>query len=351
MFPFSIEKNTENNYTIIVMNDRDYIKKSIQRYYSKRILSPIIFIMALAVLFVFFPLGNMMLPRSIDLSETSIEDYNKEHSRYLYITTTFDTLYFTGYRETFLSRTTGYYYYTMTGDTVNIVLLTPKTSQEGIPTIEDLTLNVRILKDKSTRDELLGRLANDLSWTSAGIESQISPILLSEPDATGTATSLLKAAIVIGLVYALLSLLAYILWIARPTLSPPITRLAPYGHPSRILQEAEEELSTLPQLATDDMFITEHYFIETSDYGVAVVPIDQIIWIYKYSTLHKFLWIHFAISYTLNINAGKHQYIRCPKNTKTDIDGIMDYLAEANHDILVGFTEENRKLALRRAKN
>ena len=122
-----------------------------------------------------------------------------------------------------------------------------------------------------------------------------------------------------------------------------------FGRPRQILAQAEEELSTLPQLATEDIFITEHYFIETSDYGVAVVPISQIIWIYKYSTLHKFLWIHFAISYTLHISAGKHQYIRCPKNTKSDIDGIMDYLAEANHDILVGFTEENRRLAQRRS--
>ena len=27
---------------------------------------------------------------------------------------------------------------------------------------------------------------------------------------------------------------------------------------------------------------------------------------------------------------------------KSDIDGIIDYLAEANHNILVGFSEENR---------
>jgi hypothetical protein len=27
---------------------------------------------------------------------------------------------------------------------------------------------------------------------------------------------------------------------------------------------------------------------------------------------------------------------------KSDIDGIIDYLAEANHNILVGFTEKNR---------
>lgn len=83
-------------------------------------------------------------------------------------------------------------------------------------------------------------------------------------------------------------------------------------------------------------------FIETSKYGIAIVPIREIIWVYKHSTLHKFFWYHFSISYTLHITANKHLYIHCPKNIKSDIDGIMDYLAEANHDILVGFSEENR---------
>ena len=105
---------------------------------------------------------------------------------------------------------------------------------------------------------------------------------------------------------------------------------------------AGEGLATLPQLATEDMFITEHFFIMTSAYANAIVPIDKILWIYKHSTLHKFLWYHFSISYTMHITAARHLHIHCPKNTKSDIDGIMDYLAEANHDILVGFSEENR---------
>ena len=132
------------------------------------------------------------------------------------------------------------------------------------------------------------------------------------------------------------------MYIAFPVLSLPVQKTRAYGKPAEILEEAEEELATLPQLATEDMFITEHYFIETSSYGVAIVPIDAIIWIYKYSTMHKFLWHHFSITYTLHITAGKRHYIKCPKNIKSDIDGIMDYLAEANHDILVGFSEENR---------
>lgn len=144
------------------------------------------------------------------------------------------------------------------------------------------------------------------------------------------------------LIYAVISLIFYILCIRFPVLAPACQNLVVFGNPHKLLAEAEEELATLPQLATEDMFITEHYFIMTSPYGNAIVPIKEILWIYKYSTLHKILWYHFSISYTLHISANKHLYIHCPKNTKSDIDGIIDYLAEANHDILVGFSEENR---------
>ena len=144
------------------------------------------------------------------------------------------------------------------------------------------------------------------------------------------------------MIYSALYLLTCLLFIRFPVLSPPCQNLIIFGHPSQMLAEAEEELATLPQLATEDMFITEHYFIMTSPYGNAIIPIHEILWIYKYSTLHKFLWYHFNISYTMHIIGNKHLYVHCPKNTKSDIDGIMDYLAEANHNILVGFSEENR---------
>ena len=334
---------------VAVMNEKNYIQKKIKMYYSKRVLSPIIFLMALIVLFVLFPIKSLIFPEKVDFTDVSPSEYIEEHSHDPYVITDFDNLYFTGYRETFASGTIGYYYYTMTGDECIIVLLTPKTCEDGIPTIENITLRARLMKSKATREDLLSALASDLSWTSTGIENEISEIMLSEPDIDGIPAIVFRTAVIFGIGFAVLSIIFYTLWILFPILSPPIRRLSVFGRPRQILAQAEEELSTLPQLATEDIFITEHYFIETSDYGVAVVPISQIIWIYKYSTLHKFLWIHFAISYTLHISAGKHQYIRCPKNTKSDIDGIMDYLAEANHDILVGFTEENRRLAQRRS--
>ena len=189
---------------------------------------------------------------------------------------------------------------------------------------------------------LFRSLANDLNWTSEGLSNKVSTYYVSEPDFHSYITFLFLFFYFLSGFYALFILVTNLLYIAFPILSPPCRQLGMFGKASRLLSQAEEELATLPQLATEDMFITEHYFIETSNYGVAILPINEIIWIYKYSTLHKIFWYHFSISYTLHITANKHLYIHCPKNIKSDIDGIIDYLSEANHDILVGFSEENR---------
>ncbi|MBR1622538.1 MAG: hypothetical protein IJ675_01315 [Pseudobutyrivibrio sp.] len=223
-----------------------------------------------------------------------------------------------------------------------MVLLDPDTCEQGAPTIEELSVKGQILYDSAATKTLLNSLASDLNWNEDGILSTVSSYSISEPDATGISAVAFETLYILLGIYSLVSIALYCLYIAIPVLSPPVQKTRAYGKPAEILAEAEEELATLPQLATEDMFITEHYFIETSSYGVAIVPIDAIIWIYKYSTMHKFLWHHFSITYTLYITAGKRHYIKCPKNIKSDIDGIMDYLAEANHDILVGFSEENR---------
>ncbi len=316
-----------------------YITKNIRSYYKSRLLFPIAFLLFLGLVFVFTPVYSIIFPAHIKEDKGA---YMLSLAENDYVTADLHDLYFTGYTKTFLGRTLGYYYYTMFDSDCVIVLLSPDTSEQGLPHIENVTIEARVVKDSVPGRELLTRLADDLSWDALGIAATVSPYILSEPDSKGIFSLLLVYAVEIFSAYAVLSILVYILFIACPILSPPCSKLRAYGSPKKIIEEAEEELRTLPQLATEDMFITEHYFIETSAFGTAVVPIKEILWIYKYSTLHKFLWHHFSISYTLHITANKRQYIHCPKNTKTDIDGIIDYLSEANHDILVGFSEENR---------
>ncbi len=316
-----------------------YITRNIKAYYRRRLPAPILYLLLLLIVWHVFSLSALLMPGSLKNSVT-LESAYLEGTEY--VRTTLEDLYFTGYTRTIFGRTAGYYYYTMRGDECIIVLLTPKTSEEGLPTIAEASFTGKITPGSGGFSQLLSGLAADLNWTEAGIRSKVSGYFLSEPGYNLPGNLLLFFVVFATGGYALGCLVSFISCIFFPLLSPPCQDLALFGHPKKLLEQAENELATLPQLATEDMFITEHFFIQTSTYGNAIVPIQEIIWIYKYSTLHKFFWYHFSISYTLHISANRHLYIRCPKNIKSDIDGIMDYLSEANHRILVGFSESNR---------
>lgn len=323
-------------------NYEHYITRNIKTLYQKRLLAPVLYLIFISFLWVTLPVFSVVFPTELT-NLSSMGNFYSQND--VFVTSTLEDLKFTGYTKTRFNRTIGYYYYYRVPDknTCYIILLSPTTCEQGLPEIDQVTLHGKILATDNSYHTLLTNLSSDLSWTSFGIRSKVSSYYLSEPDFKYWLGIFLFIVMTICTSFSFITLCLYILYIARPEFSPPCQMLGHFGKPKELLALAEEELATLPQLATEDMFITEHFFIETSKYGIAIVPIQEIIWIYKHSTLHKFFWYHFSISYTLNITANKHVYIHCPKNIKSDIDGIMDYLAEANHNILVGFSEENRQ--------
>ena len=323
----------------MIDNYEHYITKNIKAFYKRRLFSPIVYLILSLLAWLILPIHSMLIPETIS-DNVSFAKIYKDTDRYVRLS--FSELNFTGYTSEKHGSTEGYFYSGKHGNELVIVLLSPKTCEEGLPTITDLQVSGKIVRGQRTYEELLKALSEDLNWTYEGISKQLPVYFFNEPNYHRGGTIFMFVAYFGTTVYALGCLILYLLYIKFPFLSPACQNLVVFGHPIKMLEEAEEELATLPQLATEDMFITEHYFIMTSPYGNAVVPIKEILWIYKYSTLHKFLWYHFSISYTLHITANKHLFIHCPKNTKSDIDGIIDYLAEANHDILVGFNEDNR---------
>lgn len=323
----------------MVDNFEHYITRNIRTFYKRRLFSPIIYLLILLILWLVFPLGEMLAPMPLKNAGQIEGVYEAEKE---YVTVSFENLTFTGYTTSRFGSTNGYWYYGEKDGVCYIVLLTPFTCVEGIPSIEKLTATCRIVSHPKLYEQFKNAIATDLEWTTEGLNNQLPNVFYSEADYNPLTNFVLFLVYFGTMIYAIISLIRYTLFTFFPYLSPACQNLVVFGNPKQQLEEAEEELATLPQLATEDMFITEHYFIMTSPYGNAIVPIQEILWIYKYSTLNKFLWYHFSISYTLHITANKHMFIQCPKNIKSDLDGIIDYLSEANHDILVGFTEENR---------
>ena len=316
------------------------ILSNIKQVYKRRLFSPAIYLILLLLVWIITPVSELILPVQItDEAQISTLYYQK---RTHYVNITLQNLHFTGYTQTAFGTTNGYYYYTICDGECILVLLSPKTCEEGLPDIEEVTIHAQLLQNSKAFSQLISKLAKDLSWSDTSLRTKVSSCIVSEPGFGMTFTNLLVSFYMLSGIYSMVSIILCIAYIIWPVLSPTCRDLGLYGNAKKLLEQAEQELATLPQLATEDMYITEHFFIAFASHRVAVVPIGEIIWIYKHSTLHKFLWYHFSISYTLHITARKHLYLQCPKNMKSDIDGIIDYLSEANHDIVVGFSEENR---------
>jgi hypothetical protein len=75
-------------------NYEHYISKNIQAFYRRRLFSPMIYLVLLAVLWIVFPLGAMLRPAQLS-DNTKIADAYKDHHRYVRMT--FTDLKFSGY--------------------------------------------------------------------------------------------------------------------------------------------------------------------------------------------------------------------------------------------------------------
>lgn len=122
-----------------------HISKHIKNVYKKRLLSPIIYLIILLILWLVLPLYEILFPHAITAPQEMEERYLQNSS---YVSVKLKNLYFTGYTNTFLGQTTGYYYYTMWDNKCVIVLLSPHTCEEGLPSISSTEIKGRVLKNR-----------------------------------------------------------------------------------------------------------------------------------------------------------------------------------------------------------
>lgn len=320
-------------------NDLNIIQNSIRTYYRDRYHWPLLYLAVLLVLVFFLPIFSLLAPSAMS-SKSDLAVF-KKHNR-VYGEYQLPTVYFTGYTSSWMGQTRGYYYYTSINDQIVILLLDPKTCEQGNPIINDVTFHGKLMKRGKAVDLMLSYLADDLDWTIEGINDTVSPYLISEPDATGLSTLVFKIIYCGSFIFTVLAILCHTVFFLFPRVSPTILTLHRFGNPYKILDEAEEELSTVLQLQSESIYITLNYFIKLDDSGVAIVPIKYIIWVYESPQSRHFLWHNYDITYTLHVVAAKHHEIRCSSNKKKATLEIIDYLTEANHRIITEYKEESR---------
>ena len=120
-----------------------YITKNIKALYKRRLFSPIVYLIIVIVLWHVFSLTDLLFPVQLTDDVTLESAYRNDAAN---MHTTLTDLKFTGYTRSNFSGTSGYYYYTIRNDECIIVLLSPSTCEEGLPSIDEVTLTGKIKK-------------------------------------------------------------------------------------------------------------------------------------------------------------------------------------------------------------
>ena len=156
-----------------------YITKNIKALYKRRLFSPIVYLIIVIVLWHVFSLTDRLFPVHLT-DDVPLESAYRNDAANMH--TTLTDLKFTGYTRSNFAGTSGYYYYTIRNDECIIVLLSPSTCEEGLPSIDEVKLTGKIKKSSESFHALLKNMAEDLSWTESGIQSKVSGYYISEPD-------------------------------------------------------------------------------------------------------------------------------------------------------------------------
>lgn len=315
--------------------------KTIRLKYLTKLIPAVLFLIFTVIIFFHYPFMKILFPNHLEDINTIFNVYSQGNE---YLEIDVPTLYDTGYDYTYNSVTKGSYYYTFIDDKCVFFLLSNKTCN-ATEQLNNLTLKVKLLKGNKQLDFLKEHFASDLAWTKSDLSKITASFLVSDLDAFSSNAYALLLIMGIVDICSILSILISFIYIIAPHLSPICKHLGKGKAAKLALKEVDLELKNDRYFYVSDMSITSHYFIELERYHAKIIPLNNIIWAYKYSKLSKF----FGISYTLVIYSN-NSVSKFPHKQKYDIDFILEYLNESCPNVIIGNSKENKILAMERFK-
>ncbi len=329
------------------------ITKKVRLINLRNLILPLIILIATFLAIYYFPFAKSLKPYAIDkLSDITSAYKNGE----LYIEITVPTLYHTGQEHSVNGRMEGQYYYTLENDTCYFFLLSNtfldklEDTKDDLSELNNVTIRAGITSNSRSLSMLMTGIARELDWSPSGLQDITCPYIINELDFNYFKGQVLIWIYRILIIVCTILIIYNLLCTAFPYLDPSIFNLRHYGKLKKQLQQAEHEISTDILLRQGNFIITEHFLINMSTYDFMIIPLEQIVWAYKFSSYHILRYRRRKITYTLFILGARKLHIRIPHLSKTDANTILSYLDTTYPDTLVGYRKEYEKIAKTRTK-
>lgn len=265
-----------------------------------------------------------------------------------YVNAAVDTLYYSGCDYTRNGKTAGHFYYSLTNNFCRFYLIQTKNSELPKESISGTVLKGRIVDAGSLYEPLVEMVAKQLEWTADGLAELSDAYMVSTVDYWNWQQLAFLAAYMLCLAISFADLFILLFYLAFPLCVPAIWRLRKYGSAEAFLSKAELEIKHLCQVDADSMYVTPGYFVNVDMLRTLVVPLEKAVWIYTHAQMHKLLGTRRKLSCTIHIVMEDGHIYECSKKRRENADAVLEAVASEHEDILIGYSEENKRLARER---
>lgn len=319
--------------------DRIIILDHIKRVCKHHIPAPIIIIICLIVLIFMIPFGSVFHPQKVK-GVFNVDPKQK------YVDITTDKIKYTGYDMKNGLGEEYAYYYSMKDNKCQFVLIPAfGTSPKEV---SDVKFKAKVIKPNASYKKMISLLSKDLSWTEKGLEEISTGYIISAADYHPYAYRIVLWTILVLIGVFLLRLILYIFRIRNPYLYPICSFLSKKDF-KNMIDEAQEELDSENYLQINTTYITENYYIGLDSSRVYVIPLRDIIWVYRLGR-RGFDIKKQTLTYTIRFITRDGVTIRVKRKSSDEAMAIMKSIKATEYEIITGHSDEKRRMVLEKIK-
>ncbi len=249
--------------------------------YLPRLVIPIIIFVILLIVFIINPLKDHINPYKVN-KLSSVDTLYDSGTRN--ITLTVDTLYYAGIDYHIYDRTVARVYYAIEDGICYLFLICEDKIPENYSILTDFTFNAHLTHNDNMYETVIASISDELEF-STDLLSRLTPAtFVNQFDYVHSAETFFIYALFVFTVMVFVDIIFTVIVFLNPYISLPFFRLRKYGRMKSTYALAEQEFNESATMFSENLFVSETFFFGvTRACNMVVIPLEQIVWIYKYN--------------------------------------------------------------------
>ena len=316
------------------------LSATIKKINCKKLIMPSVFIVFCVVVLHITSLYDIF---TLPAVSTPVEAVSSYLNGDIYVNATLTDLYYSGVNRTDGRKIKACYYYCLYENNCYYVLISASTLGIGSTTetppqhIDSFNCKAKLESNEGETDSLNKLVSRNLDWTVQALNLMSSKVIINQYRMSQGREYILVAVLGIMSLSAIVHLIIIIISLINPLLSRTVIRLSRYGDKNELYNAACAEFEDSHAYAPG-ITLTDNFFIAYDRHNIHIVPLESIVWAYKFGTLQNRL-LHLNISYSLSVVANDKKHYIVHHKTKDAVELVLNALQTRFPEILIGYSE------------